>query len=76
MGDFYAKALSKGLQHMAPEIVNVSDNRLTEKGSLALISKLKPSIKFLDLSENVIGSGGAGQLGTYIKQKATKYCTC
>jgi hypothetical protein len=72
MGDFYAKALSKGLQHMAPEVVNFSDNRLSEQGSLAIIKKLKPSIKYLDLSENVI-AGGAGQLASYMKQKAVKY---
>ncbi len=75
MGDTYARALAEGMQHMNNEVVNLSDNRLTATGTMALISKIQPSTKYLDLSENVIGKDGAAQLGDCIRQNASKSVT-
>ena len=72
MGNSYALALSKGLKHMVHERVLLSNNRLTPNGSLALIRKLKPAIKQIDLSENVLGPTAARELGEFIKSKAIK----
>ena len=72
MGNSYALALSKGLKHMAHERILLADNRLTESGSLALIRKLKPALKHLDLSENLLGPGAARELGEFVKWKANR----
>ena len=70
MGDSYARALSKGLKLLAHEVVKLSDNRLSEKGTLALVKQLKSSIKYLDLSYNIIGNACAKRLGDFIKTRA------
>ncbi len=70
MGNEYAQALSKGLKHMSPEVVRLSDNRLTPHGSFALVSKLKAGLKHLDLSHNVIGNLAIQKLADFIKTKA------
>eukprot|EP00831_Metopus_contortus_P064510 TRINITY_DN57734_c0_g1_i1.p1 TRINITY_DN57734_c0_g1~~TRINITY_DN57734_c0_g1_i1.p1 ORF type:complete len:512 (+),score=72.03 TRINITY_DN57734_c0_g1_i1:91-1626(+) len=70
MGDKFAKAFGHGLRHMMPEVLNISDNRLSKEGSEYIIKNLKPSIKLLNLSDNIIGSRGAALLGDFIKQKA------
>jgi len=70
MGDLYAKALSKGLMHVNSESVNLQDNRLTEKGVLYIISNLPATVKFLNLSYNVVGYNGSLKLGEYCKFKA------
>ena len=75
MGDVYAKALSKGLAHISSEAVNLCDNRLTEKGSLSLIATLKPVVRFLDLSYNIIGPRVAIKLGEYGKFKAIRFAS-
>ncbi len=72
MGDSYAQALGEGMRLMNHEVVNMGDNRLTAVGTLAIINRLKPTMKYLDLSENIIGKDGAAQLGECIRQKANK----
>ncbi len=73
MGDSYADALGKGLSRMNPEFVNLADNRLSGAGTRALLSKLKESVQFLNVSENHIDAEGALALGQFLKSKATKY---
>ncbi|MDR3547221.1 MAG: hypothetical protein P4M11_02905 [Candidatus Pacebacteria bacterium] len=73
MGNSFAKALSKGLKFLSHEVVKLSDNRLTEEGTLALIRQLKPSVKYLDLSYNVFGAVTARELGDFIKSRANRY---
>ena len=73
MGNFYARALSKGLKLLTHEVVKLSDNRLTEQGTLALIRELKPSIKYLDLSYNVIGYTTTHELADFLKTRATRF---
>lgn len=70
IGDTFAQALGEGLKHMSHEVVELSDNRLTQTGSIELIKNLKPSVKKLDLSENIIGGGAATILGNYVKNSA------
>lgn len=73
MGDYYATALSKGLKHMSPELINVADNRLSQKGSKAIVSKLNPALKYLNISQNKIDVNTAILLGRYVKGKCLKY---
>ena len=72
MGDSYAIALSKGLEHLSPEAVNVADNRMSHSGSLAIITKMREKVKFLDMSYNMLGKNVGAPLGDFIKQKATE----
>lgn len=72
MGNNFAKALSKGMKCLSHEIVNLSDNRLTQEGSLSVILELKPSLKYLDLSNNILGASVAKVLGDFIKRQAIK----
>jgi hypothetical protein len=57
MGNQYASAFSQGLQ-LSNNVrkVNVSDNRLSEKGSLELVKGLNKHIQELDLSNNRVGN--------------------
>lgn len=54
IGDDYACALSKVIAKLTQlEVLNLSRNRLTEKGCLAVLKSLNPlSLLELDLSEN------------------------
>ena len=72
MGNVYAGAVSKGLKYMSHEVVKLSDNRLTSIGAQSLIKRLKPAIKYLDLSNNMIGVPPIRELATFLKFKATK----
>lgn len=72
MGDRFAEALSKGLKHMNPELINISDNRLTKVGSQKIFGKLKPIVKQLNVSENKLDSKSVIMLGQFAKTKATK----
>ena len=55
MGDKYAQALSASLRSM-PRLhvhaLELSQNRLTNKGALAILSNIPPNIQKLDLSKN------------------------
>ena len=70
MGDNYAKAFSKGLKEMNPTVVNLADNRLTKNGSRSIIKNLRPAVRSLDFSQNVIDEIGASSLGEFAKLKA------
>jgi hypothetical protein len=58
MGDSYAEAFSEGLAlYDEVERINLSGNRLTERGGLNILRTLKPvNIIELDLSDNNIGN--------------------
>jgi len=73
MGNQYAIALSTCLKEMELEDVNISDNRLTRNGSQAIINKLRPTLKYLNISQNKFDTVSAITLGQFVKQKATKY---
>lgn len=72
MGDKFAEALSKGLKHMSPEVINISDNRLTKVGTQKILGKLKPVVKQLNASQNKFDLSTAVILGNFAKSKATK----
>lgn len=57
MGDLYAEAFSEGLQHVKNlETLNLKGNRLTERGSFSILSKLpSQKLKIISLSDNKIG---------------------
>lgn len=57
IGDNYASALSKGLQHVnSIENVNLKNNRLTEKGAYEILTRLVScNLKELNLSDNKLG---------------------
>ena len=73
MGNMYARAVSKGLKLMNHEVVKLSDNRLTQDGTMLLIKRLKTTIKHLDLSHNIVGGPPAKELGEFMKYKAVRY---
>ena len=70
MGDCYASALSKSLKYTNPEIINLSDNRLSKIGSYKVLKNLKSSISYLNISQNTLGSSCANKLGLFLKAKA------
>jgi hypothetical protein len=72
MGDSYALALGESMRHMEPNIekLNISSNRLSEKGTCAVLQHLNKSLKSLDLSNNNIGLQSIQTLSTVILQKA------
>lgn len=72
MGDQFAEALSKGLKNMNPEIIDISDNRLSRIGEQKIIGKLKPVVRMLNASENRIDTETAIILGHFAKSKALK----
>eukprot|EP00359_Climacostomum_virens_P001679 CAMPEP_0204897674 /NCGR_PEP_ID=MMETSP1397-20131031/869_1 /ASSEMBLY_ACC=CAM_ASM_000891 /TAXON_ID=49980 /ORGANISM="Climacostomum Climacostomum virens, Strain Stock W-24" /LENGTH=860 /DNA_ID=CAMNT_0052065451 /DNA_START=87 /DNA_END=2668 /DNA_ORIENTATION=+ len=57
MGDDYAKALGEGLAHIqSVETLDLKSNRLTESGSVTILSRLKTgNLQELNLSENQLG---------------------
>jgi Leucine-rich repeat (LRR) protein len=58
MGDSYADAFSEGIAlYDEVEKINLSGNRLTERGALNILKNLKPvNIIELDLGDNNIGN--------------------
>eukprot|EP00347_Sterkiella_histriomuscorum_P000204 403376781 len=54
MGDLYAQALGEGLRKSTsnPQFVNLSTNRLSDKGAVPILTQLANELKELDLSQN------------------------
>lgn len=56
MGNKYAKAYSSGLQLLKTKKINVSNNRLDEKGTMSVLKGLnKSAVEDIDLSSNKMG---------------------
>ena len=64
MGDNYASALSKSFKNISSvEVLNLKNNRLTEKGASALLAGLgSQRLKELNLSENRLGKESIDQV--------------
>ncbi len=73
IGDDYAKALSKviaKLDHL--EVLNLSRNRLTEKGCLSIIENLNAaSLLELDLSQNKLKANSCKAIAHYFLSPVT-----
>jgi len=70
MGNSYAAALSKGLEYMNPEEVNISDNRLSKNGTQLIIKELSRNVKVLNASLNSFDKKAANTLGEFVQYKA------
>lgn len=64
MGDNYASALSKSFKNInSVEILNLKNNRLTEKGASALLAELgSQRLRELNLSDNKLGQDSINQV--------------
>ena len=72
-GDSYAPALSQSIKQLKPLVLNISDNRLTNKGLSTIVKSLSHTICDLDLSKNKIGKDAVESLCGYFNSKAEKY---
>ena len=73
MGDKYAKAVAEGIQFHHAQSVNLSQNRLSAKGSAFLLSKISQSVNKLDFSQNCIGGKGVQLLSSSMANNYSKY---
>ena len=73
MGDKYAAALSKSVKHLRPIMINLSGNRISQKGATEIVSNLCPYTKHLDLSRNSLGPEGIRAVRSFLESKAESY---
>ena len=69
MGDDFAELLATGLNSMpSVEVLDISDNNLTDNGLKPLIDSItnNPNIRVLDVSGNVIGPLASSSLALYL----------
>ena len=68
MGNRYAKAYSQGLSLLETKRVNISNNRLNENGTMAVLKGLnKKVVEEIDLSHNKLGFEGMQYLSDLIR---------
>eukprot|EP00347_Sterkiella_histriomuscorum_P017331 403349792 len=69
MGNKYAKAYGQGLSLLETKKVNVSNNRLNERGTMSVLRGLnKKAVEDVDLSSNKVGLEGIKYIGDMLLQ--------
>lgn len=73
MGNDYAEALSTGLPYIRPKVLNLSSNRLSNKGAVMILSKLGQNVTEIDLSDNLVGIESVECIVKNLTSKECKY---